>query len=200
MKHRIEQHHRRSLRLRHYDYAQPGAYFVTMVTHNRELLFGNVVDLNLELNDFGRIVNDEWNKSAAIRQEIELDAFVIMPNHVHCILILRDHNARATGRSPLQSGPSTRTLGTFVAGFKSAVTARINQIRGTPAAPVWQRNYYEHIIRNERSLNHIRQYILDNPARWQFDRENPEATEPEPENVWRDLCRGDRRVALPGGQ
>ena len=86
-----------------------------------------------------------------------------MPNHIHGVLIMTNHNVGATGRSPFPSGPSKRSLGAFVGGFKSAVTTRINQLRGTPGVPVWQRNYYEHIIRDEESLNRIREYIADNP-------------------------------------
>jgi putative transposase len=90
---------------------------------------------------------------------------------------------RATGRSPFPSGPSKRSLGAFVGGFKSAVTTRINQLqlRDTPGVPVWQRNYYEHIIRNKESLNRIREYIADNPIRWEFDAENPDAKTPNKE-------------------
>jgi REP element-mobilizing transposase RayT len=176
---------RRSIRLRDYDYASAGAYFVTIVTRDRKCLFGEVVNSQMRVNPWGQAAKAEWEKSAHIRSEIEMDAFVVMPNHVHGIIVIDGAPGRATGRSPLRSGPTRRSLGAFVGGFKSAITSRINQLRNTPGAPVWQRNYFEHVIRNEESLNRIRQYILDNPARWEFDRENPSATAPECENAWR---------------
>ena len=121
------------------------------------------------LNNTGHIVADEWLKSAQIRAEIELDAWVVMPNHIHGIVVIIDSER---GWPSASSGPSPRSLGALVAGFKSAVTKRINAERNTSGKPVWQRNYYEHIIRNETSLNQIRQYIADNPSRWSDDREN----------------------------
>ena len=120
--------------------------------------------------------------------------FVVMPNHVHGIIVIAEVLERATSRSPLHSGPTKRSLSAFVGGFKSAVTkrigelrgqpGRIGELRGQPGTPIWQRNYFEHVIRNEKSLQGIRQYIVDNPARWEFDRENPLATRPEPKSAW----------------
>ena len=177
-----QKNHRRSLRLESYNYADSGAYFVTIVAQNRQCIFGNVVDSKIELNEFGRILAEEWERSKDIRQEIALDAFVAMPNHIHGVLIMTNHDVGATGRSPFPSGPSKRSLGAFVGGFKSAVTTRINQLRGTPGVPIWQRNYYEHIIRDDESLkNRIREYIADNPIRWEFDAENPDAKTPNKE-------------------
>jgi len=182
---RPEARRRRSIRLDNFDYASAGAYFITIVTKGRKCLFGDIVDGELRLNDWGQIVQDEWEMSAQIREEIELDAFVVMPNHVHAIVAISDRRGRATGRSPLQSGPAKRSLGAFVGGFKSVVTRSINELRGSPGTPVWQRNYFEHIIRDENSLHRIREYILNNPARWEFDRENPAALKPESEYSWR---------------
>jgi len=176
---------RRSIRLQDYDYALAGAYFITIVTKDRKCLFGEIADGEMWLNDKGQIVQDEWYKSAWIREEIELDAFVVMPNHVHAIVAIGDRARRATGRSPRQSGPAKRSLGAFVGGFKSVVTKRINEIRNSPGTPVWQRNYFEHVIRNEESLHRIRQYVLDNPTQWEFDRENSAASNPESEYSWR---------------
>jgi REP-associated tyrosine transposase len=107
-----------------------------------------------------------------------------MPNHIHGIIVITGAPERATGQSPLQSGPTRRSLGAFVGGFISAVTKRISELRGSPHPPVWQRNYFEHIIRDEDSLNRVRQYIFENPARWEFDRENPLATKPEAAAAW----------------
>jgi len=177
---------RRSIRLQDYDYTLAGAYFVTIVTQDRRCLFGEVVNGEFQANVFGQIVLNEWEKSGQIRKEIELDAFVVMPNHVHGIIVIAAGMGRATGRSPLQLGPAKRSVGAFVGGFKAAVTQRINGTRGMPGVSVWQRNYFEHVIRNEASLNRIRQYIADNPMRWEFDRENPGTLDPEAKYAWRD--------------
>jgi REP element-mobilizing transposase RayT len=191
---------RRSIRLKGYDYAQVGAYFVTICAHNRECLFGEVVDGAMRLNELGKIVRNAWLQSGEIRREIELhaDEMVVMPNHIHGIVWIVDDPVGAPGRSPLlqttlsplpsngrssrpptgtvplsSNGPTPRSLASFVAGFKSAATKRINGLRGTPGAPIWQRNYYEHIIHDEQSLTHIREYIANNPLEWTLDRENP---------------------------
>jgi putative transposase len=177
--------HRRSIRLQGYDYTSAGVYFITIVTQDRKCLFGDVVNGQFRSNDWGQIVQDEWDRSALVRREIELDGFITMPNHVHAIIVIPGAMGRATGRSPLQSGPAKRSLGAFVGGFKPAVTKRIKELRGSLDTPIWQRNYFEHIIRNEESLNRIRQYIFDNPVRWEFDRENPFAATLEPKDVWR---------------
>jgi REP element-mobilizing transposase RayT len=159
----------------------------------------------------GHPAQEQWLRSSDIREEIELDAFVVMPNHLHGIVVakipgaadappvdvgahgraplrppLRSPRSLAAGHAPLPPPlRSPRSLGSFIAGFKPSATKCINAARGTPGAPVWQRNYHEHIIRNEDSLNRIRQYILDNPARWSMDRENPTSINPEPEGAWR---------------
>lgn len=197
-------HHRRSIRLQGYDYAQPGAYFVTVCTHHREMLFGEVVNDIVRLNTFGQIVREEWFRSAEIRREIELypDEFVVMPNHIHGIVWIVEWdgtNVGASGRSPLHDrpfqrprGPAPRSLASFVAGFKSAVTRCINHVRGSLGTSVWQRNYWEHVIRTERVLNAIRQYIHANPSRWSFDRYNPHAIGSDP--VGRELWAMLRQV------
>ncbi len=181
-------HHRRSIRLKGYDYARAGAYFVTVCIYRRECLLGDVLNGEMVLNAYGRIIWDEWFRSVEIRHEIELDEFVAMPNHIHGIVIIHDGNAvGATGRSPLQPprGPSKRSLGAFMAGFGSAITKRINQMRHTPGVPFWQRNYHEHIIRDEKSLNNIRRYIRANPMMWAYDTENPDRRERIPKQVGR---------------
>jgi putative transposase len=174
---------RRSVRLKSYDYAQAGAYFITLCTHGRACLFGEITNGAMHLNEWGEIVRDEWEKSSAIRVEIELDAFVIMPNHLHGIVCIVDPNTingdranrsfpdvGANGRSPLsRKNMGSKTLSSFVAGYKSAVTKRINECRQTPGVSVWQRNYYEHIIRNEAQWNRICEYIALNPTRWLED-------------------------------
>lgn len=173
-----EQHNRRSIRLDGYDYGQPGAYFVTICTYKRMGLFGEVMDGQMRLTPFGRIVADEWRRTERVRDNVRLDAFVMMPNHVHGIIVITRRPDRCRGES--QFAPTMRefrspshTLGAIVRGFKGAATRRINRLRGAPGEPVWQRNYYEHIVRNWRDLERIRQYIAENPAHWHRDRNHP---------------------------
>ena len=171
-----EQNHHRSIRLANYDYAQAGAYFVTVCTHERMCLFGDVILETMRPNDTGQVVHDEWLRTAEIRPDINLDSFQVMPNHLHAIVIFDEEvssklTVGAHSRAPFSRQP--KSLGSLVAGFKSATTKRINQLRGTPGTPVWQRNYYERVIRNEREMDATRQYIVDNPAKWAEDAENP---------------------------
>ena len=182
-----KRHHRRSIRLKGYDYTQPGAYFVTICTYQRASLFGRVVDGEMAVNELGKIVREEWFRTARVRPYVELfdDEFVVMPNHIHGIIWIVDDKhvaqrrcAPTGGITPTNVVPGS--LGAIIRAFKSIVTKRINALRGTPGAPVWQRNYYEHIIRTERALNRIRRYIVENPLRWHFDRYNPNATDTDP--------------------
>ncbi len=173
-----DRHHRRSIRLHGFDYSQPGSYFLTVCTKDRALLFGTVVDGVMHLNDVGQIVESVWHAMPAIYPGVETDAFVVMPNHVHGILALTGGRVAALGLdSDAEMGAINRapTLGTVIRGFKASITAAVNKHRGTMGEPVWQRNYYEHIIRDEASLARIRQYILENPAQWSCDGENPES-------------------------
>jgi putative transposase len=176
--------HRRSIRLKGYDYTQAGAYFVTICTKDRACLFGDVADGVMRLNQMGHIVRQCWLAIPNHVPHVLLDEFVVMPNHVHGILVIMPtHDVGATHASPLHlqnddtptrpRGPQPRSVASIVGSFKSAAAKRINEHRGTPGAPIWQRNYYEHIIRDDESLNLIRNYIADNPLRWQIDAENP---------------------------
>lgn len=169
-------HNRRSIRLRDYDYTLAGAYFVTIVTKDRECLFGDVADDEMQMNAIGEIVVEEWLRSSQIRKEIELDEYIVMPNHLHgIVVIMSNDDEKAHHRAPLQATlrRPARCLGSLVAGFKAATAKRINEYRHIPGAPVWQRNYYEHVIRGEKTLNAIREYIAGNPANWARDEENP---------------------------
>jgi putative transposase len=290
-----ERHRRRSMRLKGYDYSQAGAYFVTICTQGRACLFGEVVDGEMRLNDAGRMVVAEWERLPALFPNVVLDAFVVMPNHIHGIVILTnptndapdgatlmgataigattrvaptmvgndaasDGATGATTRvapttvgddtdpvgaglvpapstpdpstpatpapdpstpatpAPAPSTPATPapappvpatpapappvpapptpapsvpapTLGDVIGAFKSRVTVEyargVRTFGWTPFdRRLWQRNYYEHIIRNEEALNRIRRYIVENPIRWAFDRENPFAVEIESEETW----------------
>jgi len=265
-------HHRRSIRLKGYDYSQAGAYFITICTQDRACLFGKVVNGEMRLNDAGRMVLAEWNMLPERFPHVVLDAFVVMPNHVHGIVVITNPatddtattaptivgtglvpvpdagtmgaapddgtmgavpDAGTMGAAP-DTGATTRvaptaativgtglvpapddgattrvaptvgdivaptvgdivapTVGDIVGAFKSRVT--VEYIRGVKTSGwppfrgrLWQRNYYEHIIRNERALNAIRQYIIENPRRWQMDRENEARTAPDPlaQAIW----------------
>jgi REP element-mobilizing transposase RayT len=238
-------HRRRSIRLKGYDYTGAGAYFITICTDGRTCLFGGVVAGKMRLNDFGKIVQATWNHLPD-HYQVELDAFVVMPNHVHGVVVIAgtaaapepnagdppdpvgagfkpaptspanrnapmsdanapmsdanapaaDANAPAADANvPMAAGPDAgeppppvgagfkpaptlvargakhHGLSEIVRGFKTFSARRINEHRRTPGTPVWQRNYYEHIIRDEASLQRIRRYIANNPARWAYDRE-----------------------------
>lgn len=180
-------HNRRSIRLRTYNYAEPGAYFVTIVAYQRQPIFSSIENGVLHLTDLGEIVREEWLKSAKIRKEIELDEFIIMPNHFHAIVWIKDipspHGNGITNENPeplsdslLPHGPLKKSLGSLIAGFKSACTTRINRGLDTSGVPIWQRNYYEHIIRDQPDLDQIRLYIQENPSQWETDSENTPRT------------------------
>jgi putative transposase len=171
-------HHRRSIRLKGFDYTQPGAYFVTIVAHRRLPIFGEITGGVVQLNACGKIARAEWLRTSAIRCEIQLDEFVVMPDHFHAIVTIVECGGGSVGArrrcAPTIeqfSNPIAGSIPTIVRGYKSAVTSRINQLRGSPGAPVWQRNYHEHIIRNADELSRIREYIRNNPAAWETDDE-----------------------------
>jgi REP element-mobilizing transposase RayT len=180
-------HNRRSIRLKEYDYSREGVYFITICAYKRQYLFGKISvgangcspNINLTphmiLNEYGKIVQYEWKESEKIRSEIQLDQFIVMPNHVHGIVMINNNDyaegtkiSGANSRSPLRR-MKPKSIPSFIAGYKSVVTKRINQIRNTPRQPVWQRNYYEHVIRDEHDLNRIRKYIVHNPVNWEKD-------------------------------
>jgi len=188
MKYDPERHHRRSLRLPGHDYASSGAYFVTLVTYERVCWFGEVADAGVNcqvmLSEYGRIAREEWFCTAQRRPNVILheDEFVVMPNHVHGIIWIMEDEVGAQRRcAPTMHdhNPSLYvapgSLGAIVRAYKSAVARRINALRKTPGAPMWQRNYYEHIVRSEKELALIQEYIAHNPSRWHEDWENPAA-------------------------
>ena len=161
---------------------------MTICTHNRACVFGDVVDGEMRLNEYGAIVKDEWLRTDTLRENVVIDEYVIMPNHIHGIVVIMGN-----GRGTLQRAPTVERFGkpisnsipTIVRLFKSTTTKQINRIRNTPTIPVWQRNYYEHVLRNEDKLNHTREYVLNNPLQWQFDRENPGRIQDEAyDNQW----------------
>jgi putative transposase len=168
---------RRSIRLSDHDYTDVGRYYVTMCAYQRHCLFGDVVDDIMQLNSWGKIVGNCWSTIPSHFTDVELDEFVIMPNHLHGILVITDDSGRGTiYRAPTIErfgSPVRGSLPTIIRCFKAAVTRRINRVYG--ATGIWQRSYYEHIIRSEDQLNRIRQYIVENPLKWALDKENPAA-------------------------
>jgi len=203
-------HHRRSVRFPGYDYASPGAYFVTICVHGGECLLGEVADGQMRMNRLGQMVQSAWQAIPAHSSHVRLDAFVIMPNHIHGIVVInrRGEASPATASSATQAamsdnhtstqpirgdasplpstqpdpgdasplrGPPAGSLGAIVANLKSVTTRRFNRLRGTPGVPLWQRNYWEHIVRDEVAAHRIRAYIQTNPARWEEDKLRPGA-------------------------
>ncbi len=163
-----ELQYRKPIRLSGFNYANSGGYFITLVTHERINLFGEIINGEMVTNGIGRIVCDEWVRSAKIRPDIELDYWCVMPNHFHAIIIMKESFSPSPG-SALHRSP--HSLGSIVAGFKASVTKRVKGINGSQGLPVWQRNYYDHVIRDEEDLNRIREYIINNPSKWELDKE-----------------------------
>ena len=196
-----ERHHRKSIRLRGYDYASPGAYFVTIVTQDRACLFGEISRGRMHLNAAGMAAQTVWAAIPVHFPRVRLDAFVVMPNHVHGIILIAGTDAatddadesvpddadelvgathasprRSPRRSPQWSppqspphhphGPPRRSIGAIIGSYKSAVSRHINQLRRPRSGLVWQRNYYERIIRDYPSLQRVRKYIYANPRNW----------------------------------
>ncbi|MBM4169554.1 MAG: transposase [Ignavibacteria bacterium] len=170
-------HHRRSIRLKGYDYSLPGGYFVTICVRHRECLLGEITTDGIRLSEYGLLVDEAWRDLPNHYRHVQLDQFVVMPNHVHGIIFLINDNTVGTGSEPVPTGAIDTTkrhpLSEIVRSFKTFSARRINSVRGVRGVPLWQRNYFEHIIRDERDLNRIRQYIIDNPTRWLYDRNNP---------------------------
>ncbi len=169
-----DKHHRRSIRLRGYDYAQPGAYFITICIHDRQCLLGAVIDRQMHWNGFGRVVKNCWSDLSHHYAGATLDSFVVMPNHIHGIVRFGDAEGASLqpGADVVGAGlkparfKNRHGLPEVIRGFKTFSSRRINQARQTPGLPVWQRNYYERVIRNEDELHAAREYVLGNPARW----------------------------------
>jgi putative transposase len=158
-----------SLRKPGYDYANDGAYFVTICTHQRTHLFGRIVDGKMILNAYGQIAAEEWEYTSRLRSNVILDAWVIMPNHTHAIIVRRGASQCARDNINAHANHTVDTLGTIVRGFKGSVTRRIKQLDNPPEHPIWQRGYHDHIIRNQRGFDTIQAYIIANPSRWYED-------------------------------
>jgi putative transposase len=175
----IRTHDRKSIRLKEYDYSQPGEYFITICKHDKQCIFGEIVDEEIQLSKEGEIVKEEWLRTSIIRPDVKLDSFIIMPNHIHGIIVLNEMH-ESYGRGTSQRAPTVERFGkptsnsipTIIRLFKSVTTKRINQIHHLPGLSIWQRGYYDHIIRGEKDLNNIQDYIINNPIKWSLDDEN----------------------------
>ena len=175
---------RRNIRLKGYDYSQPGLYFVTICAYNGQHLFGEVVRGKIILSGIGEIANTLWNEIKTHVHNVRLREFVVMPNHIHGIIEITKHvtnvnagvHVGATHASPLQNVQDicrgwacpAPTLATIVGGYKSAVSKHVRRLGFTGFA--WHRNYFEHIIRNDHSYEYIANYIINNPTTWEKDR------------------------------
>ncbi len=167
-----------SIRLTDYDYSQEGAYFITLVTYQRNNIFGNIINGVIEFTPFGIIASEQWIALEKRFHECDFSTFVIMPNHVHGIVYIimeagQETLIEANQASPNQSNSAQQQnklqLGTIVRAYKASVSFRVNAIRGKRNPPVWQPNYYERIIRDEKEFDNIWKYIYANPDRWEED-------------------------------
>lgn len=175
-----------SSRLKGWDYSNDGQYFITICTHDRQCLFGKVINGIMQLSEIGKIVHEEWNKSFEIRDELFCDVWILMPNHLHAIVRIcgdcgdgrpsvrtelgDDCGAgRPAGRTGI-AYRSPKSISSFIAGFKSSATKKINELRCMPRVPVWQTRFHDHIIRNEEEYIRIERYINVNPDKWEEDK------------------------------
>lgn len=158
-------HHRKSIRLRNYDYSQAGAYFITICTQNKECLFGDIIDDEMQFNDAGRIIQVIWNEIPMHYPLVELDEFVIMPNHFHAIFYILPSEPGAASSAP--------TVGQIMRRFKSMSAVAINKSLGRSSQPLWQRNYWERVARDEKELHGLQKYIVNNPRQWVLDKLHP---------------------------
>jgi putative transposase len=166
--------HRRSIRLSGYDYSQSGAYFITICVLNRQCLLGTIINNQIQLSPYGKIAETSWQWLSQAHDYIESDEWIIMPNHLHGIIFI-SAGCRGGSRTAPTGERKIKPLGRLIGAFKTISTKQINFVRKTSGVPFWQRNFYEHVIRDDHGLNRIREYITTNPLRWDLDRENPHA-------------------------
>jgi len=170
---------RKSIRLPDYDYSRPGVYFITICTNDRTCVLGVINNGRVKLNRLGQLVDSCWNRIPEHHKNVQLDQYVIMPNHLHGILLFLDKDEGAAGCAPTTDstmGPRVKlkpgSLSVIIRSFKSSVTKMVRETDSSWAGPFWQRSYYEHVIRNETDMKQVREYIVTNPLRWSIDREN----------------------------
>ena len=170
-----QKHHRRSIRLPGYDYTTPDAYYVTICADEKRFIFGDIIDGVMHLNLAGKTVNAVWQRLPNYFKNITLDGFVIMPNHLHGIIIINDNNWQRSPQKtyPTFTGTKPGSLSAIVQNLKSVSSRKVNRILKN-SGTIWQSNFYERIPRNETAINRIRQYILDNPKNWENDEKNPD--------------------------
>jgi len=159
---------RKSIRLKGYDYSLGGVYFITINTHSHQPLFGEIHDSTIQLSQYGEIALTEWKRLPERCKYIELDEFSLLPDHLHGILI---HHAKLVKPNNENKSLVPGSLGAIIGAYKSTVARLINAMRRTPGAPVWHRNYYEQIIRNEAHWIDAREYIIQNPSNWRKKKE-----------------------------
>ena len=167
---------RHSIRLRRHDYSQSGYYFFTFCVVDHKSILGPVIDYKVECNRAGDAAWSAWRELPLRFPSVKCDSFVVMPNHVHGILLLRPPAAAgAASSAPTKTVTNAPTLGLILRTFKSLSAAAVNRALNRRGQSVWQRNYYEHIVRSGKDLDAVRLYIAQNPMQWLNDRENPEA-------------------------
>jgi putative transposase len=169
--------HRKKIRLQEYDYSLPGGYFVTVCTFDKQDIFGNVLDEKMMLSREGIIAQECWKKIPEHFKYVLLDEFIVMPDHIHGVIIITDDKTVGTRHTVSLRGykkfghPECGSLSTIVGSYKSAVTKQIHELHHEQQTPVWQSRYYDRVIRNQKELDNIRKYIYYNPAQWGKEKE-----------------------------
>jgi putative transposase len=170
---------RQSIRLQGYDYSQDGWYFITICVNGFQEFFGEIVEGNFIKSKWGEIVENCWNETVELREgEVSIDVFQVMPNHFHGIIVIGDKKKLpkvigfpdTTSEKETFKSPS-KTIGAIIRGFKASVTSKIQKLENVDDLKLWQRNFYERIIRDEQELYRIQNYIRQNPEKWQKDKE-----------------------------
>jgi putative transposase len=163
---------RHNIRLPDYNYGWQGAYFVTICTHDKQMIFGDIINGTMRLNPSGEVIDLIWKSIPQHYPEVKNDIFIVMPNHIHGVILIQ--NLRRAGPRPAPT--KKHPLSEIVRAFKSYSSRKINELQNSPGTSVWQRSYYEHVIRSEADFARIGEYILYNAAKWETDPENPYAS------------------------
>jgi REP element-mobilizing transposase RayT len=169
-------HHRRSIRLPCWDYAREAIYFVTVCTNRRRTILGRIGHGRMFRSPLGRIACDSWEWLGDQYRRVEIGDFVVMPNHVHGLIGLETDDEGGSRAAPTSAVRGRKPLGQLVGAFKTVSSKRMRAIEPALPSRVWQRGYYERVVRNEHELEAITAYIAANPQRWSHDAENPGMT------------------------